>query len=471
MQRLLAAACALWFLCSPSFAGDGVPVGERLRLAWIAHRILGDLDRAEEGYRALSSDDDVFPDVRARAAIGLALVHRKRGRLEDAQRVLESVRSVPGVSRRWQVTARRELFRIPDREPDTDPITQLDTQVKTLERERAQLVERTGEVDEKLERTTRLYSGLRGFVVGEGAALAGPNRAALDLLDSLASELRETERYRKTVIEARLALANRLHDQGQFVRSLNEAKRVLKVDPSNEQAERLRQKCQVVLSSLTSSPGSAGRPFERELTREMRRRYEEARDDYREGRLSAAIQGLDQLLSWYTFSAEPIADSDVTRLIRPAERLIRECFQATRRPDVAARLSDRSRKLRRELEVAAEELEDRSRAIEEAGEGVFVIRSAAPAESAAFVAAEIERLRELAETHDAEEHGSAALSAYQDLLVWWSWFPELIPAPVDDGPTPLEAVRKRISELETELRAPDEAPGTAARTGPAATER
>lgn len=416
---------------------------QRLREAWLKHRMEGAAVAAEPLYRAIYNDAEIDASIRCRAALGLGLVARDRSALVDAKGWFVRAASVPGASGRWVRSARRLQLVIESTiESERDPQRSVDDfqrEIDALKRDQTRFTtligDRDGELQRKDELIARLRSSLNSAEVAGRLQAEQRNQRASGVLMQIVEEQRDAERLKRYLISQGIQRCQRHLDEGRLLHATNEIKRVLEIDPQHGEALRMLQTCQAALaraSGQTAFPEEgAGAELQPEVTRRlvvdvMGAYLTEARRLYRSGRVGAAIAHYERVLSEYAVSPVPLSPDEVNTLVAPAEFGLRRCFKelgVSGSADLTGQRSTLLSALRRD----AHRLLEQQQELDQAESDVEKLKSQNPELGLSRARDEIDRSLQKAENAVALGKTSEAEAALRDVLTLLEWFPTLDP--------------------------------------------
>ncbi|MEM7168207.1 MAG: hypothetical protein AAF581_22355 [Planctomycetota bacterium] len=416
---------------------------ERLRAAWIKHRLEGAGPAAQPLYLSLYNDAELAPDVRCRAAIGLGIVAREQSALGEAREWFLRASNVSQASGRWVRSARRLLLVIADTiESERDPQRSVDDfqrEIDALKRDRTRFSSLIGERDVELQRKDELIARLRirldsARKADELQAEARHERASGVLMQIVEQE-RDAERLKRYLINQGIQRCQRHLDEGRWLHATNEIKRVLEIDSQHAEARRLLQHCQSTLARASGQQAFRGEGAGAELQPKVSRRLvvdvmaaylTEARRLYRAGRVGGAIAAYERVLSEYAVSPVPLSQDEVNTLVAPAEFGLRRCFEELGVAGNADLPGERSHLLSA-LRKDAHRLLEQQQALEKAESDVEEIKSQNPEEGLQRARQEIDRSLLKAEESLAQGKRTDAADALRDVLTLLEWFPTLDP--------------------------------------------
>lgn len=406
---LLVGALVPVFGLAPSVRAEADDA-ERLRQAWILHRLESKPGDAEKAYRELFEDAAVDPDVRLRSGIGLGLIERSRGSEANANRWFMAAYQVPDASSRW-VRAAFELVR--STEDALSPRAELETQVEelraTLLLVRETLTERDQELSSGRDLIARLQEQRKYDLAVEARELEA--RSAADrYAESLLRHDREDQKFRHKYVQRALYRALEDYSQGRFLSAHNGAKRVLAFDPTNRDALDLAGDCRRYLAQTIgrrsvpppSSTTHRGKDVSTLIEEAMSAYLNEGKRAYRAGKTGEAIDHFQNVLEEFTWSPVPLREEVVDTIVRPAEAELRKCFaEQGAGAELQARW-DEKKELDKLLKDSLDDLIEREDALAEGSSDIERLRSDDPA-------LELERVLHVARrARDASEREKAA---------------------------------------------------------------
>jgi len=449
----LAALAAALPARAASPGGNDADPGERLRRAWIDHRLIGELEPAAAGYRSVAEDTSAPPDLRARARLGLALLERDRGAVPAAREELARALEIPGAAPRWRRTARllrAELEGRPASEAAASPdlLRELEGRVASLcedlERVRSTVSEREAELERKDRMLRRLEEHERESVAGSGAEdrrIELERSRAHRWLEELVQDDRQKQRLERALIGSHLIRGREAFREGRVAEAHNEMKKILSLDPLHREALDLASRCRAMLAATAgvesfpepdpASRGVAPPDLVGELTMDAMRAYLGEAERHRAAERSLeAIRSATKVLEEHSWSPAPLPADFVREVVGGAERLLEECLGATG----TAADSAQARELRdRQLELIGSLRERFARlmatelALAEADESAARLTGGEAGDGGSRLAREFEATMAAAERAVAAKRPAEAARHYHDLLVLLEWVPELDP--------------------------------------------
>jgi len=440
---------------APRAADSALPAdpGERLRHAWIAHRLQGELEPASAAYRAVAEDAAASPDLRARARLGLALLERDRGEIARARDELARALEIAGAAPRWRRTARllrAELEGRPDSDAAASPdlLRELEGRVASLnqdlERVRTTVTEREAELERKDRMLRRLEEHEREAVAASGTAdrrIELEQSRAHRWLEELVKDDQQKQRLERALIGSHLIRGREAFREGRIAEAHNEMKKILSLDPLHREALDLASRCRALLAAAAGvesfpTPDPAARSetppdLVEELTIDAMRAYlGEAERHQEAGRTLEAIRSATKVLEEHSWSPAPLPEEFVREIVGGAERLLEECLGAT----ATAADSAQARELRdRQLELIGNLRERFARlmatelALAEADESAARLTGGESGDGSRRLVQEFEATMAAAERALAAKRPAEAARHYHDLLVLLEWVPELDP--------------------------------------------
>lgn len=439
-----------------ALTGGDVPAdpGERLRRAWIGHRLLGELEPAAEAYRLVAADPAASPDLRARARLGLALLERDRGNVPAAREEIGRALEVTGAAPRWRRTARLLRAELEGRRggdpahASPDLLGELEGRVallqEDLERVRATVSEREAQLESKDRMLRRLEEHER-----EAVAASGPADRRIELersrahrwLEELVRDDQQKQRLERALIGSHLIRGREAFRLGQISEAHNEMKKILSLDPLHREALDLASRCRALLAAaagVESFPEPD--PAERlatppdlvvELTIDAMRAYlGEAERHLAAGRTLDAIRSATKVLEEHSWSPAPLPAELVREVVGGAERILEECLGATATAEDTAQareLRDRQLELIGDLRERFARLMATELALAEADESAARLTGGDTGNGGHRLVREFEETMAAAEQALAAKRPSEAARHYHDLLVLLEWVPELDP--------------------------------------------
>ena len=331
---------------------------QELRLAWIAHRIEGDLDRAERGYSAVVAHPAAETDVQARALLGLAILKRDRGDVAGASRHLDRCFDLEGMAPRWRDSARilraeLEGTAIPTVGAPPDLLRELQDRVQSLqgdvERWKRAVDERESELATKNQLLLRLEELER-----EAEVSAASRDRVRELrrsreqqyLEELVEDDRQSQQLSRYFIRSHLLRGREAFEAGRFLEAHNEIKSVLALDPHHREALELSAQCRALLAE-SAGRGEFGPP-DPQLWRATPRRLvvelstsfmtahlEEAERHLEGGRILDAMNSASKVLEEYAWCPAPLPDEVVSTIVGGAERVLEKCMGTSGEEDTA----------------------------------------------------------------------------------------------------------------------------------------
>lgn len=413
----------------------------RLRAAWRLHRMAGELEHGMRRYAELQRDPDVTPDVRSRAALGLALIARAQDQPEQAAHWLLAAASERGAGARWiqqalALRARLEAQRITEASTQ-HPVERLQHQVSGLERDQQALERLIAERDEELKRKDEMIQLLRESTRqrarAEQHADEGTRSAASSLLERWVEEERNVQGVRRYLVAQGLTRCHQHLAEGRLLHSANEARRVLDLDPRNPEALQLFAHCQERLAHAAGQRSfgeGATSEFDprwaRQLAVETMKAYlAEGQRLYREGQLGGAIRAFERVLEEYALSPAALGPQELDTILAPAQHGLEQCFAESGQGAEAMRLAGQRSLLLEEMVAGAGRLLDQEQALAAAERDVAAIREQDSVQGLELARSQIERrLREARSALESRSVRQAVLS-FRDVLTWLEWFPAL----------------------------------------------
>lgn len=426
---------------------------ERLRLAWVEHRLRGELEDARAGYRAVAEDGTASPDLRARAHLGLAILSRDCGDHSTTREELSRVLAVPGASHRWRRTARLLRAELEGRpnpagtEAPPDLLRELEEQVASLQEDLERVLKMGADREAELERKDRMLRRLQESKREEFSAHTIADRReemertdANWWLEELVRDDGQKKRLERSLIGSYLNRGREAIRDGRISEAHNEMKKILSLDPLHREALDLADRCRELLAATAGVSGFPSPAKEKfipppdllvELTIDAMRAYlAEARRHLAAGRTHAAIRSASKVLEEHSWSPAILPEDVVREVVVEAERLLEECMGATataKDSAVARELRERQIALIHKLRERFDHLIATQFALAEADESALRLVGRNDGEGSRSLTKEFAERMEAAEQALAAKRPDEAARHYRDLLLLLEWFPELDP--------------------------------------------
>ncbi|MEE8143205.1 MAG: tetratricopeptide repeat protein [Planctomycetota bacterium] len=377
----------------------------QLREAWIQHRLKRDMKAAEKLYVTLVEQNDAHPDLRARAALGLGILKRDLGEMDLAASWFRRAIAESGADLRWRQNARMLLLRVEPQEDLAGTREDFEQTVKWIDRELMRVRQRLREGEEELRRKNALIRRLEERLSTHQQTMARNEEVkrnrALDLLEKLEEHEKQALLAERSLVLHGLTKARSYYSQGRLLNALNEVKKVLHLEPKNREALELRSRCSSLLAVATGQRvlprpdpqiGQSANPTHRMLVDWMKADLERGQSYYRQGKVAPAIAALRKVLEEYAWCPTVLSEDEIDMVIAPAEHLLQQCFES-----------------------------------QGVGEEAMILQGIDPKQGVENARQEVQRLTGVGQQAARRGEIREASIAYQDVLTWLGFFPDLDP--------------------------------------------
>ena len=418
-------------------SGDGA---ELLRQGWILHRFEGEMEGARQLYlqvydEVASGSDQAAIDLRARAAIGLALLAREEGLLSEARRWLHRALRNRHVSPRWIRNANDVLTQIDLEEGDSERrlLGDQKREIARLEEELTALTDEVNERDEELQRRDELIRRIESRLDPDVTRRppVEVEKPPARSVSTLEERERESEALKRYFIETALDRVREYYHAGRYLYAHNELKKVLEIAPFHPEATELSRRCAELIRAIAATdqsdalPGVGRQARAKGLVLEaMRNNLDTGRRRYREGDVAGATAALQQVMKEYTY-CPALSDDEIASFVQPARRLLLRCYDESGVGDEALALKGKQDVLRVSIREGVHRLLDQELALEEVHSEIERIKQTRPDEALAYVRSEVSRLTARASSAAEGEQTERAIAAYRDIAALIDWFPEV----------------------------------------------